>query len=229
MRSVLAFDFGGGSGRAVLAHFDGSKIKLEEIHRFDNDPVMINGSLYWDVLRLFHELKTGIVRAKHICKVECIGIDTWGVDFGLIDQSSFLMGNPYHYRDAKNNGCAKKAEAVMDAQSLYMETGTQIMDINTLFQLLSLYEWQPALLENAALMLPMPDLMAYFLTGVKTCERSIASTASMMNIRTGQWSETVLNRFGISASLMPEIVSSGTIKGKLSDAVCKELEIEPIL
>ncbi len=228
MRNVLAFDFGGGSGRAVLAHFDGSKITLEEIHRFDNEPVMVNGSLYWDVLRLFHELKRGLCRAKHLCKVECIGIDTWGVDFGLLDSDGRLMGNPYHYRDVKNNGCAQKAETVMDAMSLYMETGTQIMDINTLFQLLSLYEGQPSLMKNASLMLPMPDLMAYFLTGVKTCERSIASTASIMNVKTGQWSENVLRNFGIKRSLMPEITDSGTIKGMLSEDVCKELDMKPI-
>lgn len=228
MRHVLAFDFGGSSGRAVLAHFDGTKIELEEIHRFENSPVMIGGRLYWDVLRLFHELKTGLVRAKHICKVECIGIDTWGVDFGLLDSSGSLMSNPYHYRDTKNNGYAKKAESVMSASDLYMETGTQIMDINTLFQLLSLYDIQPELLRNADILLPMPDLFAYFLTGIKTCERSMASTASMMNISTGQWSESVADRFGINRSLLPELTDCCTIKGELSPEICSELETEPI-
>lgn len=227
-RNVLAFDFGGGSGRAVIAHFDGTKIELEEIHRFENNPVMIGGRLYWDVLRLFHELKVGLTRAVNLCRIDCIGIDTWGVDFGLLDKTGALMANPYHYRDAKNNGYAKRAKQKMSHSALYMETGTQIMDINTLFQLMSLGDIQPELLENAELMLPLPDLFAYFLTGVKTCERSIASTASMMNISSGKWSEEVLKRFGIKRSLMPEIVESGTIKGMLSQDICEELGIEPV-
>lgn len=228
MRNVLAFDFGGGSGRAVIAHFDGSKIELEEIHRFDNEPVMINGSLCWDVLRLYHELKRGLVRAKHICKLECIGIDTWGVDFGLLDPDGRLMSNPYHYRDSKNIGYADKAASFMSRKRLYAETGTQIMDINTLFQLLSLQDIQPSLMANASLMLPMPDLMAYFLTGVKSCERSIASTASMMNIKTGKWSDKVIDKFALRRSLLPEIVDSGSVKGMLSESVCRELDMTPI-
>ena len=228
MRHVLAFDFGGSSGRAVLAHFDGIRIQLEEIHRFDNEPVMVQGHLYWDVLRLFHELKTGLVRAKHICEVECIGIDTWGVDYGLIDESGTLMGNPFHYRDTKNNGYAAKSASVMDAEKLYEETGTQIMDINTLFQLLSVSDIQPLALDMADHLLPMPDLFSYFLTDVKTCERSIASTTSLMNVKTGKWSDAVLKAFQIPKNILPPIVDSGTIKGRLSPAVCEELELPPI-
>ncbi len=228
MRHVLAFDFGGGSGRAVLAHFDGSKIQLEEIHRFDNDPVFVQGHLYWDVLRLFHELKTGIQRAKHICEVECIGIDTWGVDYGLLDEKGMLLGNPYHYRDTKNNGYAAKSANWMKAETLYAETGTQIMDINTLFQLCSMQDCNPKQLQEASLLLPLPDLFAYFLTDAKTCERSIASTTAMMNVQTGAWSDDVLRTFGIPKKLLPEIVESGTIKGMLSRTICTELDINPI-
>ncbi len=227
-RNVLAFDFGGGSGRAVLAHFNGSKIELEEIHRFENNPVTVCGSLYWDILRLFHELKVGLIRANNLCKVDCIGIDTWGVDFGLLDSTGTLMGNPYHYRDIKNNGYAKKSETVMSNSDLYMETGTQIMDINTLFQLMSLKDINPVMMRNAELMLPLPDLMAYFLTGEKVCERSIASTASMMNIVTGDWSKAVLSRFGIKKSLMPKIIDSGTVRGCLSDEICRETGVKSI-
>lgn len=228
MRHVLAFDFGGSSGRAVLAHFDGSAIQLEEIHRFDNEPVMVRGHLYWDVLRLFHELKTGLARASHICEIECIGIDTWGVDYGLLDSSGWLMGNPFHYRDLKNNGYASKSAAVMDAETLYAETGTQIMDINTLFQLMSIYDAQPQMMKRAELLLPMPDLLAYFLTDVKTCERSIASTTALMNVRHGTWSEKVTDAFSIPKKLLPPIVESGTLKGMLSPSVCSELELPPI-
>ncbi len=228
MRHVLAFDFGGSSGRAVLAHFDGAKIELEEIHRFENNPVMAGGRLYWDVLRLLHELKTGIVRAVHICKVECIGIDTWGVDFGLLDASGQLLSNPSHYRDTKNQGYTEKANSVMCREELYAETGTQIMDINTLFQLLSLYDMRPEILEAADKLLPMPDLLGCFLTGKCTCDRSMASTTSMMDISSRKWSEKITKAFDIDSRILPDITESGTIKGSLSPEVCQELEIEPI-
>lgn len=188
----------------------------------------MQGHLYWDVLRLFHELKTGLVRASHICEVECIGIDTWGVDYGLLNRSGTLIGNPFHYRDTKNNGYAVKSGDVMNPETLYSETGTQIMDINTLFQLLSVYDGDPQMLETAEMMLPMPDLFAYFLTDVKTCERSIASTTSLMNVSSGKWSESVLKAFQIPEKLLPPIVESGTLKGTLSSSICSELELPPI-
>ena len=110
MKKVLAFDFGASSGRAILGTFDGEKIALEEIHRFSNDPVKVNGTFYWDVLRLFHEIKQGILKAKAKGGFDSIGIDTWGVDFGLFDKNGKLLGNPYHYRDARTNGMEELAD-----------------------------------------------------------------------------------------------------------------------
>lgn len=228
MRHVLAFDFGGGSGRAVIAHFDGTKIELEEIHRFENNPVMVGERLYWDVLRLLHELKTGIVRANHICRIDCIGIDTWGVDFGLLDASGQLLSNPCHYRDTKNNGYAEKSRSVMSHEELYSLTGTQIMDINTLFQLLSLYDMRPEIVEATDKLLPMPDLFGYFLTDEYTCDRSMASTTSMMDISTGEWSRKIADAFEVDTWILPDIIDSGIIKGKLSPEICEELQTEAI-
>ncbi len=131
---VLAFDFGASSGRAMLGRYDGKTIIQEEIHRFPNEPVNVAGTLYWDVLRLFHEIKQGLTKASKKSFIS-VGIDTWGVDFGLLDKRGKLLGNPVHYRDTRTNGMAEKSEEIISAADLYSMTGIQIMDINTVFQL----------------------------------------------------------------------------------------------
>ena len=135
MKKVLAFDFGASSGRAILGTFDGEKITLEEIHRFSNDPVKVGHTFYWDVLRLFHEIKQGILKAKQHGNIDSIGIDTWGVDFGLIDEKGYLLENPVHYRDERNVGMIEEARKYMSKAEMYDRTGIQFMDFNTLFQL----------------------------------------------------------------------------------------------
>lgn len=134
-KRVLAFDFGASSGRAIIGCFDGDKITLEEVHRFSNDPVSVGGTVYWDVLRLFYEIKQGIVKAKIAGGFDSIGIDTWGVDFGLIDSEGKLMENPVHYRDARTVGLVDEAFKTMPKEKLYGITGIQFMELNTLFSL----------------------------------------------------------------------------------------------
>ena len=121
----LAFDFGASSGRAMLATFDGEKITLEEKHRFSNDPVNINGDLHWDVLRLFFEIKQGILKCANSGDrdIDCIGIDTWGVDYGLLDENDKLLGNPYHYRDTRTEGMYDEAFKIVSKEEIYKETG----------------------------------------------------------------------------------------------------------
>ncbi|MEG2080281.1 MAG: FGGY family carbohydrate kinase, partial [Oscillospiraceae bacterium] len=130
-KNMLAFDFGASSGRAMLGTFDGEKIKIEEIHRFSNDPVMFRGTMYWDVLRLFFEMKQGLIKAKQTAKIDSIGIDTWGVDFGLLDKSGRLLENPVHYRDARTNGMLEEAFKSISKEEFYAITGNQFMEINT--------------------------------------------------------------------------------------------------
>ncbi|MBQ9939626.1 MAG: rhamnulokinase, partial [Oscillospiraceae bacterium] len=122
-KRILAFDFGASSGRAMIASYDGNKIELKEIHRFSNDPVLVNGTLYWDVLRLFHEIKQGITKARHDGGFDSIGIDTWGVDFGLLDENGRLLENPVHYRDARTEGMVEKMFEVVPKAEIYSKTG----------------------------------------------------------------------------------------------------------
>ncbi|MBB5335569.1 FGGY family carbohydrate kinase [Pectinatus brassicae] len=133
--NVLAFDFGASGGRAVLAGCDGKKIVLKEVHRFSNDPVMVNESMYWDVLRLFYEIKQGLILAKQECNIDSIGIDTWGVDFALLDKDGRIMENPVHYRDKRTDGMLQESLKIIDKKLFYEVTGNQFMEINTVFQL----------------------------------------------------------------------------------------------
>lgn len=227
-KQVLAFDFGASSGRAILGVFDGEKINLEEIHRFSNDPVKVGNTFYWDVLRLFHEIKQGILKAKQKGGFESIGIDTWGVDFGLIDEKGYLLENPVHYRDERNVGMSEEAEKYMSKDEMYDRTGIQFMDFNTVFQLLSLKKNRPELLERADKLLFMPDLLAYMLTGEKVSEYSIATTSQMVNIETQTWDKNILDALGIPEKILCDIVPAGSVSGKLRAELCEELGVESV-
>ena len=225
MKRVLAFDFGASSGRAILGIFDGKKIELQEVHRFSNDPVKINGTVYWDVQRLFHEIKQGILKAKENGGFDSIGIDTWGVDFGLLRKDGTLVENPVHYRDARNDGMVEKAQKYMSKERMYDITGIQFMDFNTIFQLLSLKENRPYILDEAETLLFMPDLLNYMLSGIKSTEYSIATTSQMVDLKTNDWSDEILDTFGIKKNLLTPIAPTGAVIGQLSDEICEELGV----
>ena len=228
IKQVLAFDFGASSGRAILGTFDGEKITLQEIHRFSNDPVKVGNTFYWDVLRLFHEIKQGILKAKQFGKIESIGIDTWGVDFGLIDEKGYLLENPVHYRDDRNIGMIEEAEKYMSKDEMYDRTGIQFMEFNTLFQLLSLRKNRPEILERADKLLFMPDLLAYMLTGEKVAEYSIATTSQMVNINTQTWDKELLDTIGIPERILCDIVPAGSVSGVLRPELCEELGVDAV-
>lgn len=227
-KRVLAFDFGASSGRAIIGCFDGDKITLEEVHRFSNDPVSVGGTVYWDVLRLFYEIKQGIIKAKIAGGFDSIGIDTWGVDFGLIDSEGKLMENPVHYRDARTVGLVDEAFKTMPKEKLYGITGIQFMELNTLFQLISLKEYRPWMLERADKMLFMPDLFGYMLTGKMCAEYSIASTSQLIDLDKRTWSKEILDAFGIKESVFAPLVQPGTVLGELSKEVCEECGVDPV-
>lgn len=224
-KRVLAFDFGASSGRAIVGVFDGDKIELREVHRFSNDPVTINGTVYWDVQRLFFEIKQGILKAKEDGGFDSIGIDTWGVDFGLLRKDGTLIENPIHYRDKRNDGMAEFAKKYMSHEEMYDITGIQFMDFNTVFQLLSLKENRPYILEEAETLLFMPDLLSYMLSGVKSTEYSIATTSQMVDLKTRDWSDKIINDLGLKKDILTPIVATGTVIGQLSDEICEELGV----
>jgi rhamnulokinase len=222
---MLAFDFGASSGRAILGQFDGEKLTTEEIHRFSNDPVEVRGSLYWDTLRLFHEIKHGILKCMNSGHkdIASIAIDTWGVDFGLLDENGNLLGNPFHYRDIRTDGMMEEVFKIMPKDEVYLKTGIQFMKLNTIFQLFAMRYHCSPLFKLTKTLLFTPDLFNYFLTGVKTTEYSIASTSQLLDAEKGNWSEDLLNRLGLPGDIFTEIVPSGTVVGKLLPEIAKEL------
>lgn len=227
-RRVLAFDFGASSGRAMIGEYDGEKIHLEEIHRFSNDPVVVGDTMYWDTLRLFYEIKQGIVKAKLAGGFESIAIDTWGVDFGLLDEEGRLLENPIHYRDARTVGMVEKSFDKIPKDEFYGITGNQFMELNTAFQLFSLAENRPHILERTKTMLLTPDLFNYFLTGQMKSEFSIVSTTQLMDAKTRNWSDKVIDALNIPRDIFTDIVPTGTVVGTLSPQICEELGVEPV-
>jgi rhamnulokinase len=223
-RNCLVFDLGAESGRAVLGRFDGGRLTLEDVHRFPNGPVRLRDSIYWDTLRLFSEIKHGISSAirDHACKPDGIGIDTWGVDFGLLDRRGELIGNPYHYRDRRCDGMLQEAFSRVPQAEIFEQTGIQFMQINTLYQLLAMaLDGSPAL-AAARTMLLMPDLFSYWLTGMMSSERTIASTSQCLDPNTGAWALPLIDRLGIPTHIFPDIVEPGTVFGPLLPSVAEE-------
>lgn len=230
MLNLLAFDYGASSGRAMLGQYDSNKIQLKEVHRFLNQPVHLNGSFYWDILRLFHEMKQGLLKTvqNYEGDIAAIGTDTWGVDFGLLDARGNLLGNPYHYRDSRTENMIDEAAKVVERRNIYQETGIAFQPFNTLYQMLAMKKYNPEILDNAKTMLFIPDLFNYFLTGEKHAEYTIASTSQMLNANEKNWNIKLLEKFGLPVNLLPNIVAAGTINGRLSVNISNELGVGSI-
>jgi rhamnulokinase len=211
-KTVLTVDLGAESGRVMAVQFDGQTLDLEELHRFPNRAVKVRGTLYWDILRLWDEIQVGITKGKGY-QPAAIGVDTWGVDFGLLDAQGTLLSNPVHYRDGRTHGMMECAFEQVPRQTIYAQTGTQFMPINTLYQLMSMVEQQSPLLENAATFLTIPDLLNYWLTGEKVCEFSNATTTQLYNPVTGTWATDLIEAMGIPTHIFPTIVPPGTRLG----------------
>ncbi len=229
MKKVLAFDFGASSGRAILGTFDNGKIELEELHRFSNDPVEVNGHFYWDILRLFFEIKQGILKcsAAGHKDIAAIGIDTWGVDFALIDKDGEILANPYHYRDAKVENMEATFEE-LGKEDIYKKTGLQFLAFNTLYQLRNLKKTKPELLDRAEHLLLIPDLFNYLLTGKMAAEYSNVSTTQILNPVKGEWEFSLTDKIGIDRKIFKNIVDSGTILGTLKPELAKELQMPEV-
>ncbi len=215
MKQVLAFDFGASSGRAILACYQDGSLTYKEVHRFENLPREKDGYFRWDFADLMDNVHIGMEKAGSF---DSVAFDTWGVDFGLLDEGGKLLADPIHYRDPHTTGMVEQAlQSISDIQ-LYQGTGNQIMAINTLFQLLAIQKKQPTLWQKAKRLLFMPDLFAYFLCGNEVCENTIASTSQMWNPQTKQWNDTILEAFSISKKLFAPLVDSGSIVGEYQGA-----------
>ena len=229
MKRYIAADFGAGSGRVIVGTPSAEGIQLEEIHRFENNQKMIDGHLRWDFNALFNELKTGLKKAfaKYGDEIESIGIDTWGVDYGLLDKDGKLISTPVCYRDDRTKGMLELAFQKLPKEEFFQHAANQFMEINTAFQLLSAtVETSPcgvSELQRAEKLLFMPDLFNYFLTGKCYNEFTISSTSQLLNSLTHQWDDVIFDRLGLPKRLMQEIVYPGTVIGRLTDELAEEL------
>ncbi len=211
-----AVDLGATSGRVMLAGFDSERVSLTEIHRFPNEPVSYHGGLHWDMPRLWLEVCRGLESAVQgsAAPITSVGVDAWGVDYGLLGENGELLGNPYHYRDSRTDGVLEQVLREIPAADLYGMTGIQFMQFNTLFQLYAARQRTPRLLSTAATLLTIPDLVNYWLTGIPACEYSIASTTQMLDWRTRRWNSALLENLGIPSHLLAPIIEPGTILGR---------------
>ena len=221
--AYLSIDFGANSGRVIVGYFHNEELVLDEIHRFQNRSVRMGNHLYWDFLYLFEEMKIGMkLTAQKGYSIKSIGIDTWGVDFGLIDKDGNLLGNPVSYRDDRTSGLKDELFNQIDEASHYRETGIQVMEINTLYQLLSMVKNDSPMLKAADKLLFMPDLFSYFLTGVANNEYCIATTSELLDVHKKEWSMSLIDQLNLPNHLFCEIIQPGTIRGKLKKEIAEE-------
>ncbi len=216
--TYIAIDLGAGSGRVMAGRFDGERLALEELHRFPNPGVRVLDGLHWDVLRLWEEIQAGLRKAAEEQPVSA-AVDTWGVDFALLDHSGALLANPCHYRDSRTNGLLPKVLDVASREEIFEHTGLQFMEINTLFQLYSMKN--SAALDAADALLMMPDLFHYWMTGVKVCELTDATTTQFYDPRKGAWAKPLLEKLGLPTHILREIVQPGTKLGPMLSPVAE--------
>ncbi len=211
-KHVTAIDLGASSGRLMDVAFDGNNIQIEEFHRFPNIPVFVQNTLYWDVLRIWHEITEGL--QKRPSSTASIGVDTWGVDFALLDAKGHLLANPVHYRDRNRDGVMDWTFERVPKRDIFERTGLQFMQLNGLYQLAAMLRDGSPLLHHAQTLLMMPDLFNYWLSGTKACEFTIATTSQMYNPRLGDWDREMLAQIGIPTHFFTDVVPTGTKLGE---------------
>lgn len=228
--SFAAVDLGAESGRVMLGSLDESKLHLKEIHRFSNGGVRVGDNLYWDVLRLWSEIKSGLQLTSQGAggALKSVGLDTWGVDFGLLGADDRLLGNPYHYRDSRTDGMLEEVFSLVPQWEVYQQTGIQFMQLNSLYQLFAMAREKSPQLSLAKRFLNMPDLFNFFLTGRKANEFTISTTTQCFDPLKGDWAFDLLEDLGIPGDIFGKIVPSGTVLGELRPSLTQELGLSSI-
>ena len=228
-KSFLAFDLGATSGRSILGTIDNSRLQIKELTRFPNQLLQIGNHFHWNIYSLFEHLKAGLAAAKNEgVEISSIGIDTWGVDFALLAKDGTILGAPYAYRDPHTDGAPEEYFKIVPREKVYDLTGIQVMNFNSLYQLYALKRDDNSLLEATAEILFMPDALAYMLTGNKVVEYTIASTSQILNPRTKKFESLLLEKAGVSPSILGEIVMPGHTVGTLRDDLAEESELGKI-
>lgn len=228
--NFLAIDIGASSGRAVLAKLADNKLHTEEIHRFSNQPINLHGHIYWNVFSLYEQIKVAMTKCAQdfTSHLEGVGIDTWGVDFGLIARNNSVVGLPYAYRDPRTNEMMKAAFKKMPREKLYERTGIQFLQFNSVFQLLAMVLEKSPLLKVADKLLFVPDILNFLFCGEKVSEYSITSTSQLYNPKTKVWDQPVFDALGLPIEIMPEIIKTGTELGNLLPSVLQDTGLAPV-
>lgn len=218
-KTVLAIDLGASSGRAILGEYEDGNLRLEEISRFSYEPMILNGKMHWDIDSIFKSIKNAISKAGDEYSIDSLAIDTWGVDYGLLDKRGRLIENPVHYRDTRTRGMLEKITKLIPKKELYQMSGNQLMEINTLFQLQATAIHEPKIFSKAQTLLLMPDLLNYLLTGEKKTEMSIASTTGLLSPVTKDWNFSLIDKLGFPRHLFTEIVKEGELIGVVKSSL----------
>jgi sugar (pentulose or hexulose) kinase len=208
MSAFAAVDLGASSGRVMVGRVDAGALRLDPVHRFPNEPVRVGGTLHWDILSLYRGVLEGLRRAG---PVTSIGVDSWAVDYGLLDASGALLGNPVHYRDGRTDGVPERVAKLIGPEQLYAVTGLQKQPFNTLYQLVAAAG--TPIMEAAQHLLLVPDLIGYWLTGEPGAELTNASTTQLLDLRTGEWALPLMAELGIRPALFPALRAPGTTLG----------------
>ena len=220
----LAVDIGASSGRLILGHLENGKMELEEVHRFENGMVKKDGELCWEFDRLFQEIKNGLKKCKEIGKIPVsMGVDTWGVDFVLMDKDDKVLGNTVGYRDHRNEGMDEEVYKTISLEYLYARTGIQKAIFNTVYQLMAVKTKHPEYLEQAETMLHVPDYFHYLLTGKKTCEYTEATTGQLVNAETKDWDYELIDKLGYPRKMFQKLIMPGTSVGHFTEEVKAEV------
>ncbi len=230
MKNYLAIDLGASGGRHLAGQFDGRTLTLESIYRFDNGPVEIAGTLFWNLPALWNHLRSGLKAAAAVLgdAVESIGVDTWGVDFALLGRDDTLLGNPVCYRDARTDGVMDAAFEQISRDEIFRQTGLQFMQFNTLYQLFAMKRRNSPLLDVAESFLMMPDLFHWLLSGEKSNEFTNATTTQFFDPVRGDWARSLLESFGLPTNIFRPVSPPGTVLGRLRTKISSETGLSSV-
>lgn len=227
MATLAAVDLGAQSGRVAVGRFDGDRLTVSEVHRFENVPVRTRDRLHWDVLRIYRDVLDGLrLAGRETTRIDSVAVDSWGVDFGLLDRDGRLLQNPVHYRDGRR---ARAMDTVLErvpARELYERTGIQLMPINTVFELGAMAADRDPVLSVADTLLLIPDLIHYWLCGARSSEFTNATTTQCFDPRAGGWATDLLDRVGVPPSILPDVVPPGTRLGRLGRDIVEDTRLD---
>jgi rhamnulokinase len=217
---VAAVDLGASSGRVMVGRVAPDELELREVHRFPNEPVRLPDGLHWDILRLYREVLGGLREAARADGLASVGVDSWGVDFGLVDEAGSLLGDPYHYRDGRASAAVDAVHAIIPPAELYARTGLQFLPFNTIYQLAAARGTQA--LNAASSMLLIPDLIGFWLSGTRVSEITNASTTALLDVDRRTWDSELIDAIGLPARICTSLGAPGDVVGPLRDAVRAE-------